>query len=150
MLPKVLCQTEKFTCMGCCGNSYGSKKEIEDTIKRNTVEFSHISTLAERKEFSKKAETLRPCGVCRAVVNKGRRKLCGLHPMQNDGEDYRDRICDKDFLCKAMKYYLRLWDDSTKQAFLDFVQEKNPDWYEYSMNMDQDKYFEEFIQKQHK
>jgi hypothetical protein len=139
-LPETLCQTEEFSCMGCCGHDYAPEEGLRWGISDNTREFNDLKYI---RTLTKRAEQLRACGVCRAVVEKEKRVVCALHPMQNKGIDHRDKFCQKEYFCNTMKRY-KEWDEKTKKNFLDFVRSKNPDWYHYSMNMDQDLYLKEF------
>ena len=107
-------------------HTYKGKARVERAITENTQRFAKSKDL---KHFSRQAEVLHESGVCKAVIDVEGRKLCSLHPTRHDGADLRDKLCDKDFLCSAMKYYLYRWDDEMKQKFLDFIAEKSPDWF---------------------
>lgn len=138
--PMNLCQTQEFSCMGCCGHDYAPEEGLRWGIKDNTREFKELKDI---RHLTKRAEQLRACGVCRAIVEKEGRVVCALHPMQNNGVEYRDRFCQKEYFCETMKKYLG-WDEKKKERFIIFIRSKNPDWYEYSMKIDQDLYLKEF------
>jgi hypothetical protein len=139
-LPETLCQTQEFSCMGCCGHDYAPEEGLRWGIKDNTQEWRELKDI---RHLTKRAEQLRACGVCRAVVEKEGRVVCALHPMQNKGVEHRDRFCQKEYFCNTMKRY-KEWDTETKKIFLELVRSKKPDWYTYSMKMDQDVYLTEF------
>lgn len=145
MLPIVLCQTDKFSCMGCCGHKYSSEKEVREGIRLNTKDFAACKSQEDLAAYSKKAEVLRSCGVCRGVVKDKDKVVCALHPARHKGVDHRDNICDKEYFCKTMQMFSKIWDEKTKQEFWSFIEQQKPDWYMYSMKMDQDIFLKEFF-----
>jgi len=74
--------------------------------------------------------------------------VCGLHPFQNKGDDLRDAVCDKEYLCKAFYFFLKVFDDEQRKRFLEFLRAKYADWYEYSIKMDDNSYLNEFLDKE--
>jgi len=135
-----LCQLEHLSCFGCCGHSWTTKKEVLVQIGKNTQLYPHMS----REGFARRGEKyLSACGACKSLIKKGDRILCGLHPMQNEGADYRDKICEKDYLCKTFKAFLT-WENKKQDRFVRFVLEKNLTNWAYSMGMDSDKFLKEF------
>ena len=109
-------------------------------IRENTKVFKILS----REHFRSRAETmLSPSGACKALIVKDGRVICGLHPMQNCGEDFRDRTCQKDFLCDTFKKF-NSWPSSRQKDFLKFVEAKHLSNYLYSMGMDSGSLLKEF------
>jgi len=136
-----LCQFERFSCMGCCGHDFSSKKEVEADLKANTelLETKGVLVLAQQ-------ESVLPCsGACNKLVLKKGKSFCGAHPMQNDGVDYReyDTLCNKTYFCKTMHWFRSL-DQVEKGKFMQFLREKDLGWWEYSMGLDSGKLKEEF------
>jgi len=135
-----LCQYKKFSCYGCCGHTWTTKGDITRQVKENTRVYKLIS----REQFCDRGEkTLAPCGGCKSLVEKEGRILCGLHPMQNDGKEYRDRVCEKDFLCETFKAF-KTWSKQKQLRFLNFIEKKDPTHYAYSMGVDSGRFMAEF------
>jgi len=140
-LPPYLCQTEEFSCFGCCGHHFEGEKDVLQQVKENTNRFgSKISLPILQSE----SEVLSKSGICHSVINKGNKVMCGLHPMQNKGEDNRDKECEREYFCKTMHQW-KMWDEEKKVNFLEFMKKKNPTVYEYSIKMDNDSWLEEFL-----
>jgi len=135
-----LCQLKHLSCFGCCGHSWTTKREVLIQIKEN----SDIYKYQSREEFSKRGEKyLSDCGACKSLIEKDGRVVCGLHPLQNDGKEYRDKICEKDYFCDTFKAFMK-WDKKKQDAFVKFVLEKDLSNWEYSIGMDSDKLMKEF------
>ena len=146
MVPKTLCQTGKRSCIGCCGHSYSAAAKVRKGIEANTVRWRKASEKGAIEGFRKEAKTLLQCGICRAVISEGGRIFCALHPA-HIGSDMRDEDCEKEYLCKAMKYYIG-WDNAARKRFLNFIESKDPDWFAYSMGLDSNSYIEEFLRRE--
>lgn len=143
-----ICVIGDLTCMGCCGRDYKPRKELEDGIYKNTLEFKKIKdrpTFIKRKD----AEYLRSCGVCRNIIFTDETKTkvcCPVHPAFNepgDTTDLREGHCEIEYLCKVSFLY-DLWDKDKQKAFIKFIQKKNLDWYTFSIGMDNDSFVDEF------
>lgn len=135
-----MCQLEHLSCFGCCGNSWTTKREVLVQIRKNTDVYKHMS----REEFSKRGERyLAPCGGCKSLINKDGRVICGLHPMQNNGREYRDKVCDRNYMCKTFKAF-KTWDRKKQEKFVKFILGKNLTNWAYSRGMDSDKLLKEF------
>src|SRR4030042_5808806 len=94
-------------------------------------------------EFRSRSETvLSRCGACKALIKKEGHIVCGLHPLQN-GEDWRDKNCERDFLCDTFRQFLR-WPKVKQDRFLRFIEGKNLSHYSYSMGMDSGRFLKEF------
>jgi hypothetical protein len=135
-----LCQYKGLSCFGCCGHTWGGKREVLNQIDKNTVMYQ-FSTLDEFKKRS--CNRLSASGGCKSLIKKDCGMVCGLHPLQHDGKDYRDENCHKKYLCKAFKAFLE-WDSDKQKKFLEFIDGKNLNNYTYSMGMDSDKLLKEF------
>jgi len=70
--------------------------------------------------------------------------VCPLHPALNKGKELRDNLCDKDYLCETFKQFNK-WNVFRRKKFIEFIKSKNPDCYDYSINIDNDSYFKEFV-----
>lgn len=140
---KTLCQLMNHGCFGCCGNNFEGKIEVYSGIKENTNELKKINNLSKFKSRLKKNE-VKECGVCANLILKGKRMLCPLHPMQNNGEDIREGHCDINHLCKTA-FHFKKWDTKTKNKFVRFVKSKKHDWYDFSINADNGKMLDEFL-----
>lgn len=135
-----LCQLEHLSCFGCCGRDWTSKRDVLVQIGKNTELYKHMS----REEFSKRGEEyLSSCGGCKSLIKKDDRIICGLHPMQNKGVDYRDKVCEKNYMCNTFKAFLT-WDKSKQGKFVKFIRDKKLNNWTYSMGMDSDKFLKEF------
>ncbi len=139
--PSILCQ-QSGGCMGCCGNSFESKKLVELAIKKNTVEFkaSNPKTFEEYDLFRDRAYSadLRN-GVCRNLISikieaNGQQLLCPLHPTRHSGVDLRKDHCNIHYLCKTAKEF-KEWDKEMQKMFLEFINKKNVDNIDYSLLM---------------
>jgi hypothetical protein len=140
-----ICQLKELGlyCMGCCGNNYKGKKEVEDGIKRNTYSYEDAT---DKAAWGKRQQGfVRACGVCFNVIHENGEIFCPLHPARNNGKDLRDDVCDKNHMCKAFYMFYNQWDDKTRKKFIDFIKSKNLDWYSYSIGMDNNSLFEEFL-----
>lgn len=135
-----LCQYKGLSCFGCCGHTWSSRKEVYAQISKNTMLYS-FSTL---DEFRARGEDKLSCsGGCKSLIKKNGMIVCALHPLQNDGKDYRDKHCNKNYLCKTFKSFLE-WDEGKRKRFLALIESKKLDHYSYSMGMDSDKFLKEF------
>lgn len=126
-------------CIGCCGHGFGSKEEIKEAIRKNTLEFMRMvgegseENLVKFRERAEKAD-LRE-GVCRNLVEVGGKIFCPLHPSRNEGKDLREGHCDVDHLCETAKEFSG-WDEGKQGRFLRFVEGKEMDSLDYSIRMD--------------
>jgi len=136
-----LCQFEKFSCFGCCGKEFTTKKEIQEGIKKNTFEYLEYK---DKKKFAERSTYLRASGICRNLIFKEKKIICPLHPSLNKGKELRDNLCDTDYLCESFKEFNK-WDNSKRKEFIEFINSKNPDWYDYSINIDNGNYLKEFL-----
>lgn len=138
-----------LSCLGCCGTIVGDKDEVDEAIRKNTIEFKHCK---DKKGYvwRFKPNNLRACGICPNLVKDDVRKdrvLCPAHPTLNNGEDIREGYCDTLYLCKTA-FLFGLWDESMRSRFITFlkdkVQKNKLDWYAYSIMMDNDSLLREF------
>ncbi|MBW2968850.1 hypothetical protein KY314_01905 [Candidatus Woesearchaeota archaeon] len=143
-----LCTFGNYFCMGCClaPRKYPTKKELTEAIKANTLAFKqsdNVDAFAKRENCG---ET-RKCGVCNNQIFTGKKVICPLHPGNNKGKDLRKRkYCEKDYLCPTQEEY-NTWNGETQKKFLQFIKSKKPDWYQYSINIDNSSYLKEFRKK---
>ncbi len=153
-----LCQLGEG-CFGCCGNSYKSRKEIEEDLLKNQTEFEAIvekGTIEELKEFRGRRyhRELRPAGICFNLIRiydkdgKNGKMGCPLHPAIC-GEELREGHCDINHLCLAAKIFPS-WDEEKQARFIEFLLEKKLDWYDYSIGMDSGSLLREFENKEKK
>jgi len=137
--------------MGCCilPRRIPAKRELTAAITANTLQFKRFNT---KEEFAKRKNCgqTRKCGVCNNQVFIGKHVICPLHPGNNKGKDLRkNKFCEKSYLCETQEEYNQ-WDRKTKNQFLRFIKNKKPDWYQYSINIDNGSYLKEFKKKQRK
>ncbi|MGM5487488.1 MAG: hypothetical protein ACQESG_00910 [Nanobdellota archaeon] len=137
-----VCVIGDLICMGCCGRDYGSFEEVCEGIRQNTREFRYYKNL---EEFRDRAQCLRPCGVCRNVIftdESETQVMCPLHP-EIHGSDKRVGHCEVKYLCATAKQF-KEWDAKIQGAFIEFIKNKNLDWFTFSMGMDSDEFLHEF------
>ena len=139
-----LCAFGKFYCFGCCiiDNARPSRKDLANAFKCNTINYKQFKSL---KKFAERPNTgdVRACGVCNNLVIKNNKVLCPLHPGLA-GEDLRKRtFCFKNYLCDTAEKYNE-WPKEKQKAFLKFVKKKNPDWYTFSMFIEDGTWLKEF------
>jgi len=139
-----VCQIDGLTCFGCCGNSYTTKEEILETIRKNTGQYDEfVKSGKPLKEWLTRSRHTRACGICFNVIEKKGKVFCPGHPILNDGEDLRDGYCDIHYLCKTA-YWFKKWDSNRKLLFIKFIKSKNLTWYSFSRGMDNDSLLQEF------
>ncbi|MFH1510594.1 MAG: hypothetical protein ABIF10_02795 [Candidatus Woesearchaeota archaeon] len=135
-----LCQINGWSCVGCCGHDFTTKEELAEAIRKNTAEYQDYS---DKKDFMNRSEDLRECGICRNVVFFDDNHVgCPLHPEINS-HDIREGYCEIEHLCETAKAF-DSWPKDRQERFIGFIEKKNPDWYDYSLNIDNGKYLEEF------
>lgn len=132
-------------CMGCCGHDFGTKEQIVQAIKSNTHEFKQANPQTEI-EFTKFRDR-RPSsdlrdGVCRNLVETNCIH-CPLHPAIH-GKDYRIGHCNVNYLCKTAREFA-IWDKKKQNKFIKFIESKQLDNIEYSVQMDNGKLMQAFI-----
>lgn len=135
--------------MGCCGNSYPSKKKMQEAIANNSQEFRYLhpgtreDLIKFRDRFPKTA--LRH-GVCYNLIERNGRFFCPLHPALHNGKDLREGHCDIDHLCNTAVQF-NSWDKERQQEFLELLKSKNFDNLDYSIAMENDSLLIEFLKK---
>ncbi len=135
-----LCQLGNLSCFGCCGRDWTTEKEVLLQIGINSDVYKHVS----REDFSRRGEkVLSDCGGCKSLIKKDDRVVCGLHPELNDGKDYRDKVCEKNYLCNAFKKFMK-WDKKKQDKFVKFILKKKLSNWDYSIGMDSDSFLKEF------
>ncbi len=140
-----LCTFGKYYCMGCClaPRKCPTKRELIQAIKANTAVFEQARNTEAFAKRRNCGETLR-CGVCNNQVFIGKKVLCPLHPGNNNGKDLRKRkFCEHDYLCPTQEEYNE-WNSVKQKQFIKFIKKKKPDWYQYSINIDNSGYLKEF------
>ena len=153
-IPTSLCQLNGKSCFGCCGHDYTNKAEIKKGIILNTLSYlKHKKENIPLTEFRDRANDVRSSGICYNLIfenyekdKKSRKVTCPLHPKKNNNTDLRLNHCDIHHLCKAAHFYNN-WPMKKKEAFIDFIEKKDLDWYEYSIQLDNNKIINEFIEK---
>jgi hypothetical protein len=138
-----LCQFGKFSCFGCCGFDFGSKGEIKKTLLKNT---ELLKKLGIGNFCSRETRYVEGSGVCAHLIFENGKVFCPCHPLQNDGEDLREKRCDKYHECETVIEFKKMSEEDQKK-FLEFVRKKNLDWYDYSLAMRKDVLLKEFIKK---
>ncbi len=139
-----VCQIGNLTCFGCCGRNYKTRKEVVDRIIKNTKEYEeHIEKGKQLSEFINRYNDVHHSGVCHNVILKHNKVFCPAHPELNKGNDIRIGYCDIHYLCKAAFCY-KQWSDDKKKKFVEFIKNKNLDWFEFSIGMDNDSLLKEF------
>lgn len=144
MIFSELCIFGNYYCFGCCiiDDAVPSRKDLEEAFKKNTIvfkQFKDVYSFAARKGCG----AVRACGVCNNLIQKDGRIVCPLHP-QIAGNDLRDRtFCFKSYLCDTAEKF-NDWPEEKRKAFLEFIKSKNPDWYTFSMNIENGSWLKEF------
>ncbi|MBW3001580.1 hypothetical protein KY338_00280 [Candidatus Woesearchaeota archaeon] len=143
-----LCTFGKYYCFGCCiiDGAVPSRKDLESAFKRNTLAFKQFKNL---KSFAERENTgaIRACGVCNNLIWKNNKIICPLHP-KLAGKDLRKRtFCFKDYLCHTAEIFNK-WPEEKQKRFLKFIKSKNPDWYTFSMNIENGSWLKEFKQRE--
>jgi hypothetical protein len=154
-----LCQNKDLglSCFGCCGNNYTTRKDVLRDIRINTLRFEkykeRFDLPAQKEAFfgflNAVSSDIRQSGVCKLLVylDKKRRLVgCPLHPGQNNGKDFRDNHCEKYHQCKA-NFLFTKWPKQKQKLFIQFLKDKNLDFYEYSIRLDNDQLINEFLKK---
>jgi len=136
----ILCQFNSGY-IGCCGHDFGSLKEIENTLKRNTAEFRKAKTLEEFRDRAGKWDLRH--GVCRNAVMINNKVFCPLHPARNNGKDLRKGHCNINYLCETAKKFQK-WPKTKQKQFLQFIKEKKLSPVEYSVKVDNGELLKEF------
>ncbi len=122
-----LCRINGKSCFGCCGHHFGTKEELNESIKKNNLEYKHKKSL---KSFMQDGK-LRQSGLCRNLITlKDGTIGCPGHPKQAKKEL---RTCDILYECKTSFLFNTEWNNEKKQKFLDYI--KNMDDIEYSLFM---------------
>lgn len=146
-----LCQLPELgiSCWGCCGHSFSSKDDVSRSLKKNTVEYEKS---VDKVKWANRSEYLRKSGICRNLIKKGDEIFCPLHPLRNDGQDLRTKHighskidCDMNYLCKTF-YEFNVMDEETQKKFILFIKSKNPDWYTFSIKIDDGSYLKDFLE----
>jgi len=133
----VLCQLHGG-CMGCCGNSYPSKKKMQEAIDANSQEFRffHPQTREELIKFRDRyPKTALRYGVCYNLIQRNGQFFCPLHPALNNAKDLREGHCDIDHLCDTAVHF-NSWDKEKQTKFLLFLETKKLDHLDYSILME--------------
>ena len=139
-----LCVFGNYYCFGCCiiDDAVPVRKDLEEAFRKNTLtfkQFKDIASFAARENCG----AVRACGVCNNLVHKDGKIVCPLHP-QIAGEDLRDRtFCYKSYLCDTAERF-NDWPEKKQKAFLEFIKSKKPDWYTFSMNIENGAWLKEF------
>ncbi len=141
-----------LVCMGCCGFDFSPKlspemkEEFVKALLQSTEEFAQAGS---KQEFRTRYASydLHDCGMCRQLIldtdatvdelmdRKTLPIYCPLHPAQNEGRDLREDECDTRYMCKTQQKFLQEWDESTRERFLQFVAERDLDWFSYSVQI---------------
>ena len=134
-------------CFGCCGTEFAnSKEQVIKEIKINTRELKDYKDLDQfrMRHGALFKEEGNPFKMCRNITKLSDGYVgCPLHPILNEGEDFRKNYCFADYWCPTMKKF-RKWNDKEKKKFLDFLDFKKLDSYEYSIKMDSGELLKEF------
>lgn len=145
-------------CMGCCGHNFGTKKEMKNAIRFNSIEHTEIMfDVNDSSQNTNKKDKLIQfrdrvdknqlrSGVCYNLIEKEGCFQCPLHQEQNNGKDLRQGHCDVVYLCPTAKQYV-LWDIITQKQFIDFIESKKLDSLDYSLQMDDNSILQEFLMR---
>ena len=142
-----LCTFGKYYCFGCCiiDNVVPTRKELAEAFRKNTLIFRHLKNV---KKFAERpgSGSVRACGVCNNLIVKNNKIICPLHP-KIAGEDLRKRtFCYKEYLCETAQRFNK-WPEEKQKRFLKFIKSKNPDWYTFSINIENGSWMKEFKAK---
>lgn len=133
----LLCQIPElgFSCWGCCGRNFKSRKAVERDIRLNTLEFrkikipSTIRLLEFRDRLSDDSYDLMPSGICSNLVDFGDGVFaCPLHSKINEvvskdkflaihKKDLRVNHCDVNYECESFI----LWKRFSKRQKRDYL-----------------------------
>lgn len=134
----------KLSCYGCCGRSFKSKKDVEEDIKNNTLDFKQIKTpstfrlLQFRDRLSENPDVLTKSGVCSNLVDfKDNCVACPLHYAINEivskdkflaihKKDLRFNHCDINFECETFIFW-KHFSEKQKREYLEYLSKQNYD-----------------------
>ena len=140
----ILCQLNNG-CMGCCGHDFISKEKIKEVVEKNSKEFKFRNPQSE-EEFIKFRDRTHSTdlhhGVCRNLIDEVVKLLCPLHPHKRRN-DLRVGHCNINYMCETAKKFEK-WDEEERRKFISFIEEKNLDHLDYSIQMDNDSLLKEF------
>ncbi len=126
-------------CFGCCGDDFKEKKEIIKDIQENII---HFGMCNDKEAFMRRPPYYKPSGICGNIGFVNGKIGCLVYPKKQD-KDMRKGYCDDCFECKTLKEF-KLWNEERQKAFLRFLEKKELDFYDFSINMENGKLLEEF------
>jgi len=152
-----------LACMGCCGFDFAkdldNKKAFIIAMKQSSEEFAKYET---REAYKKRVDPrdLHNCGLCKQMIIKNgsqesievlaKKKhlqfTCPLHPAETGGKELRIGECDPKFMCDTQKLWHTNWSEWTRKKFLEFLYEKDVNWFEYSKGMHGNLLVQEFYE----
>lgn len=150
-------------CIGCCGFDFAknlsNKTPFINALKENTQEYQELN---DKETFKNKYDPcdLQDCGLCRILILKKDENIdteilkkrkhleitCPLHPAENNGIELRKGQCDLAFMCETQKMFHKEWGEWTKNKFVEFIYQKDLDWFEYSKKMHNNSLVKEFFE----
>jgi hypothetical protein len=153
-----------LACMGCCGFDFAkdldNKKAFITAMKQSSDEFA---TFDDREKYKKRVDPkdLHGCGLCKQLIvkehaDKSVEELakekhlvftCPLHPAETGGKELRKGECDPNFMCETQKMWHGDWSEWTRKKFLEFLDEKDLNWFEYSKGMHGNHLVQEFYKQ---
>jgi hypothetical protein len=145
-----LCVFGKFYCFGCCivDKAKPTRAQLENAFKRSTLNYKQTKD-TEKFAIRPGSGAVRQCGICNNLIIRRNKVICPLHPGFLGKDLRRDAFCYREYLCETAKQFNR-WGKDRQKEFLKFVKSKKPDWYSFSINIDNGTWLSEFIKKQQK
>ena len=149
-------------CMGCCGLDFAKKLSSDaktrfvQALVDNTREFQ-ANDSPEDFRTCHASYDLHACGMCRKLIieesgdvvdladRKHLRIMCPLHPACNDGKELRRGECDPEYMCGAQRQF-HTWEAERQERFIAFIEKLDPDWFAYSVGMQNDSLIKEFLE----
>ncbi len=136
----------KHGCFGCCGHHFTGKKDVEEGIRKNNIEYKYYSGKNDRLGFLRREYNLRFCGICHNIGWKRGKLGCLVYSIK--GKDMRSDIdCEIEHECKTF-FAFKQWPKKKQLAFKKFVEDMDIDWYDFGVQMDNGILLEKFEKSQ--
>lgn len=145
-----LCIFGKYYCFGCCiiDKAKPTRKQLEKAFKQNTLSYKQAKDI-EKFAIRPGSGAVRQCGICNNLIIRRNKIFCPLHPGITKKELRKDCFCYREYLCETAQHFNK-WHKDKQKEFLKFVKSKKPDWFTFSINIDNGTWLSEFLKKRHK
>lgn len=126
-------------CFGCCGDNFKSDEEVVREIRENMNDFGRYE---DKEAFMKRPPCFKPSGICGNLGFINGKIGCLVYP-KKEQDDMGKGYCDHGFKCKIFKEF-KSWSEKKQEEFLNFLEKKNSNFYDYSIGMDNGRFLNEF------